>query len=149
MSDSTTLSDSKTNAMPGGTARGTDLNAVTELIGRLALAAIFLLAGLNKIGAFAGTQSYMESVGVPGMLLPGVIVLEILGAALLIVGLWTRLVALALAAFSVVSGLLFHFDLADQMQFILFFKNIAMAGGFLVLAANGAGSLSLDARRRA
>jgi len=123
--------------------------AITELAGRVALAAIFLLAGLNKITAYAGTQGYMESVGVPGALLPAVIALELIGAALLIVGFQTRLAALALAGFSVVSALLFHFDLADQMQFILFFKNIAMAGGFLVLAANGAGALSIDARRQA
>jgi putative oxidoreductase len=123
--------------------------ALTELSGRVALAAIFLLAGMNKITAYAGTQGYMESVGVPGILLPAVIALELVGAALLIAGFQTRLAALALAGFSVVSALLFHFDLADQMQFILFFKNIAMAGGFLVLAANGAGALSVDARREA
>ncbi len=121
---------------------------LADLGGRVALAAIFALAGFNKLGAYEGTAGYMEAMGVPGALLPAVIALEIAGAIALIVGFQTRLAALALAGFSVLSGLIFHFDLADQMQFILFFKNIAMAGGFLVLAANGAGAWSVDAYRR-
>ena len=123
------------------------LPAIAELTGRVALAAIFLLAGLNKLGAYEGTQAYMASAGVPGALLPAVIALEVIGALFLIAGLWTRLTALALAGFSVISAALFHANLGDQLQFILFFKNIAMAGGFLVVAAHGAGGLSLDARR--
>jgi putative oxidoreductase len=122
--------------------------ALADLTGRVGLAAIFLLSGLNKIGAYEGTQAYMASAGVPGLLLPAVIVREVIGAVLLIAGFQTRLAAVALAGFSVLSALLFHFNLADQMQFILFFKNIAMAGGFLVLAAHGAGPLSVDGRRR-
>ena len=130
-------------------AQGNTLAAAAELVGRVGLAAIFLLAGLNKVGAgYAGTAGYMESAGVPGELLPAVIVLEVLGAVFLMAGFMTRWTALALAGFSVLSGLLFHFNLADQLQFILFFKNIAMAGGFLVLAAHGAGPWSVDARRR-
>ncbi|MEE4175566.1 MAG: DoxX family protein [Xanthomonadales bacterium] len=125
------------------------LTAMTGLLGRVALAAIFLLAGVNKIGAYAATQAYMESMGVPGILLPAVIALEIIGAVAVIAGFRARLAAIGLAAFSVLSALIFHFDLADQMQFILFFKNVAMAGGLLVLAANGPGALSLDARRAA
>lgn len=119
----------------------------TELLGRAALAAIFLLAGINKLGSYEGTQGYMASVGLPGELLPGVIVLEIVGAALLVAGVWTRAVALVLAAFCVVSGLLFHFQFSDSTQFILFWKNIAMAGGFLIVASHPAGAWSIDARR--
>ena len=126
----------------------TTLPALADLVGRVGLAAIFLLAGLNKIGGYEGTQGYMASAGVPGELLPVVIFLEVVGALFLIAGFQTRITALALAGFSVLSGLLFHFNLADQMQFILFFKNLAMAGGFLVLAANGAGAWSVDAKRR-
>ncbi|MEM6606761.1 MAG: DoxX family protein [Pseudomonadota bacterium] len=122
-------------------------SSVADLAGRVGLATIFLLAGINKIGGYAGTQGYMESAGVSGSLLPAVLALEVIGALALIVGFKTRVVALALAGFSVLSGLLFHFNLADQMQFILFFKNLAMAGGFLVVAAHGAGALSIDARR--
>ncbi len=120
-----------------------------DLLGRILLAAIFLLAGLNKIGGYEGTAAYMSSMGVPGALLPAVILLEVGGALALILGLFTRLSALALAGFCVVSGVLFHGNIGDQMQFILFFKNIAMAGGFLILAANGPGAWSLDARRAA
>ena len=119
-----------------------------ELLGRIALAAIFLLAGINKIQFYEANAQFMASGGLPAFLLPAVIAFEIIGAIALIAGFQTRLVALAFAGFSVVTALLYHSNLADQMQFILFFKNIAMAGGFLILAANGAGALSLDARRK-
>ena len=119
-----------------------------NLTGRIFIAAIFLIAGIGKLGAgYAGTQGYMESMGVPGMLLPLVIALEIGGAILIIAGLFTRFTALALAGFTVVSAVLFHADFSDQMQMIMFMKNFAIAGGFLFLAANGAGAWSVDARR--
>jgi putative oxidoreductase len=119
-----------------------------NLTGRIFIAALFLMAGIGKLGAgYAGTQGYMESMGVPGVLLPLVIALEIGGAILVIAGLWTRLAALALAGFTVVSAVLFHADFSDQMQQIMFMKNFAIAGGFLFLAASGAGAWSVDARR--
>ena len=119
-----------------------------ELTGRILIAAIFLTAGIGKLGAgYAGTQGYMESMGVPGMLLPLVIALEIGGAILVIAGLWTRLAALALAGFTVLSAVLFHADFSDQMQQIQFMKNFAIAGGFLFLAVTGAGAWSIDSRR--
>jgi putative oxidoreductase len=121
----------------------------TNLAGRILLAQIFLLAGLNKITGYSGTQGYMEAMGVPGMLLPLVILLEIGGAVALIVGWQTRWAAYALALFSIVSALIFHNNLSDQIQMILFMKNLAMAGGLLVLAANGAGAFSLDQRAKA
>ena len=120
-----------------------------ELAGRILLAAMFLLAGLNKISGYAGTVGYMESVGVPGALLPAVIALEVLGAVAIIIGFQTRLVALALAGFTLAAAALFHSNFADPIQQILFLKNVSIAGAFLLLAANGAGSLSLDARRKA
>ena len=120
-----------------------------NLAGRILLAHIFLLAGLNKISGYSGTQGYMEMMGVPGALLPLVILLEIGGALALIAGWQTRVAAYALALFCIVSALIFHNNLADQMQMILFMKNWAMAGGLLVLAANGAGAFSLDNRRKA
>jgi len=119
-----------------------------NLAGRVLLAHIFLLAGINKIIGYSGTQGYMEAMGVPGMLLPLVILLEIGGALALIAGWQTRLAAYALALFSIVSALIFHSNLGDQIQMILFMKNWAMAGGLLVLAANGAGAFSLDNRAR-
>jgi putative oxidoreductase len=88
----------------------------------------------------------MESMGVPGMLLPLVIALEIAGALAIIAGYRTRLAAAALAAFSLAAGFLFHGG-ADQMQQILLLKNVSIAGGFLLLVARGAGAWSLDARR--
>ena len=119
-----------------------------DLVGRVLIAAIFLVAGLGKITGYAATQGYMASMGVPGALLPLVIALEVGGAIAIIIGWRTRLVAFLLAGFSVASALIFHSALGDPSQFILFMKNLAMAGGFLFLVAHGAGDWSLDARRR-
>jgi len=121
------------------------MKAIELLVGRILLAQIFIMAGINKLGAgYSGTQAYMESMGVPGALLPVVIALEIAGGLALAAGFITRYAAWALAAFTVVAGVLFHANFSDQMQMILFMKNMAMAGGLLVLAAAGAGALSLD-----
>lgn len=129
------------------------MNNLANLVGRFGLSAIFVMSGVAKLGAgYEGTQGYMEAMGVPGGLLPLVIFAEIVGGIALAAGFLTRWAALGLAVFSVASAFLFHFQLADQMQFINFFKNIAIAGGFLVLAANGAGKFSVDglvAARRA
>lgn len=120
-----------------------------ELLGRVLLSALFLIAGLGKIGGYAATQGYMEAMGVPGALLPLVIALEVGGALAIIVGWRTRLTAFLLAGFSIVSALVFHNALGDQVQFVMFMKNFAIAGAFLLLVARGAGDWSLDARRAA
>ena len=120
-----------------------------NLAGRILLASIFLIAGLNKIGGYAGTQGYMESVGVPGGLLPLVILLEVGGALALIIGWQTRIAAWALAGFTLLAAILFHNDFGNQIQMIMFLKNLSIAGGLLIVAANGAGAFSLDARRHA
>jgi len=120
---------------------------LADLAGRVLISAIFLVAGLNKVTGYAGTQAYMDSMGVPGALLPLVIVLEVFGAIAIIAGWRTRLVAFLLAGFSVVAALLIHTAPGDPTQFILFMKNLAMAGGFLFLVARGPGEWSLDARR--
>jgi len=125
----------------------TQLHALTELAGRILLATIFLLSGFTKITGYAGTQGYMESMNVPGELLPLVILTELGGGLLIVLGLWTRLTALAMAGFTLAAALLFHSNFTDQMQMIMFLKNVAIAGGFLILFARGAGPLSLDARR--
>ena len=120
---------------------------LADLAGRILIAVLFLTAGFGKISGYAGTQVYMQSHGLPGALLPLVIALEIGASALVIAGLWTRVAALALAAFSIAAALLFHANFGDAMQQINFMKNLAIAGGFLILAANGAGAWSVDARR--
>jgi putative oxidoreductase len=120
---------------------------LADLAGRILIAVLFLTAGFGKIAGYAGTQGYMQSHGLPGALLPLVIALEIGASALVIAGWWTRVAALALAAFSIAAALLFHANFGDAMQQINFMKNLAIAGGFLILAANGAGAWSVDARR--
>ncbi len=125
------------------------MNNTIQLIARVLLAHMFLLAGLGKLGAdaYAGTQGYMEAMGVPGMLLPLVIALEIGGALAIIAGWQTRWAALALAGFTLVAAAIFHNDFADQMQSILFMKNVAIAGGLLLLAVHGSGAWSFEGYR--
>jgi putative oxidoreductase len=124
------------------------MNNISLLIGRVMLAHIFLLAGINKITGYAGTQAYMEGMGVNAMLLPLVIALEIAGGLAIIIGWQTRWAAYALALFTLLAAFLFHFNQAEQMQMILFMKNIAIVGGFLLLSVAGPGLYSLDARRQ-
>lgn len=124
------------------------MQRIFNLAGRVLLAHIFVISGWSKIGAYAGTQAYMDSMGVPGALLPAVIAVELIGGLALIAGLQTRWAALALAAFSVVAAFLFHGNVADQMQLISFMKNLAIAGGLLVLAQTGARAPSVDIAKR-
>jgi putative oxidoreductase len=126
------------------------------LVGRILLALLFLPAGLSKISGFSGTAGYIGSVGLP---LPEVaaalaIVVEVGGALALIAGFGTRFAAIALAVFTLVATFAFHNYWAMpadkvMIQQLMFFKNIAVVGGLLALAALGAGKLSLDARRSA
>ena len=120
------------------------MNASLALFGRVGLSLVFIISGWGKIAAYAGTQQYMASAGLPGGLLPLVIALELGGGLAILTGAFTRWIALALAAFSLASAALFHANLGDAAQAINFWKNVAMAGGFLMLAAHGAGTLSLD-----
>jgi putative oxidoreductase len=124
--------------------------AAASLIGRILLSAIFILSGVSKLTAPAMMIGYIGSVGLPlpQLALALAVVIEIGGGAALIAGYRTRTVALVLALFSVFTALAFHNALADQNQFIHFFKNIAMAGGLLQIVAFGAGRFSFDARRR-
>ncbi len=124
------------------------MDKTLNLVGRVLMAQIFLLSGLTKITGFAGTQGYMEAMGVPSVLLPLVIAVEVVGGLALLLGWQTRWAGLALAGFSIVSAALFHANFTDQMQTIMFMKNLAMAGGLLILAASPvSGTWSLDARR--
>ena len=125
------------------------LNPVFSLAGRVMIALIFVLAGLSKISAIEGTQGYMEAMGLSGILIYPTILFEVGAGLAIIAGFQTRYVALSLAGFSLLSAFIFHNQLGDQTQFILFMKNVAMAGGFLFLARYGAGELSIDNYRSA
>jgi len=122
------------------------LQALAAPVARIMISLIFLTSGFGKISGYAGTQGYMESMGVPGMLLPLVIAVEILGGLTVILGWHTRIAAFLLAGFTLLSGILFHGNFGDQMQLIMFMKNVAIAGGFLMIVAQGAGAFSLDNR---
>ncbi len=132
------------------------LPPLSALAGRLLLAALFLPAGIGKITGFEGTVGYIGSVGLPLATLAAqaAIVVEVGAGLALIAGLFTRAAALALAAFTLVATFAFHnywAAPAEQafIQQLMFFKNIGVVGGLLVLAGLGAGRLSLDARRAA
>ena len=122
-------------------------NPIFSLAGRVMIALIFVLSGLSKISAIEGTQGYMEAMGVPGILIYPVILFEVGAGLAIIAGFQTRIVALLLAGFTLFTAFIFHNQLGDQMQFIMFMKNVAIAGGLLFLVRNGAGELSLDNRR--
>ena len=134
----------------------TTLQNPLALVGRLLLALLFLPAGIMKIGGFAGTAGYIGSKGLPLPELGAMIaiIVEVGGGLALIAGFGTRMAALALAVFTLVATFVFHNFWgvpADQamMQQLMFYKNIAVVGGLLVLAAHGAGAWSVDARRNA
>jgi len=133
-----------------------NLQKPLSLVGRILLALLFVPAGISKIGGFAGTVGYIGSVGLPLPTLGAVIaiIVEVGGGLLLLAGFGTRLAALALAVFTLVATFFFHNFWAVpadmvMMQQLMFFKNIAVVGGLLMVAANGAGSWSLDSRRAA
>ncbi|WP_164079815.1 DoxX family protein [Stenotrophomonas maltophilia] len=130
-----------------GASSSTRLQGAVELLGRLLQVALFLLSGFGKLSAYEATAGYMASVGVPTLMLPLVILAEIGGALAIIAGRQTRIVAVLLAGFTLATAFLFHNNVADQTQMIMFLKNVSIAGAFLMLAANGAGRFSLDARK--
>jgi putative oxidoreductase len=130
------------------TASTNALRDFTELGGRVLLATLFLVAGVGKIGSYEATAGYMTAVGLPSVLLPAVIAVEVLGALAIVAGWQTRITAFLLAGFTLVSALIFHSDFGDQVQSVMFLKNVSIAGGFLLLVANGAGRFSVDARAK-
>ncbi|SEP64448.1 putative oxidoreductase [Faunimonas pinastri] len=120
------------------------LRAPLVLIGRILIAYIFVVSGWGKLTGYSATAAYMASHGVPGALLPLVILTELGGGLLIVFGLGTRVVAFLLAGFTILTALFFHNDMADQGQAINFMKNVAIAGGFLFLTAFGPCAWSLD-----
>jgi putative oxidoreductase len=114
------------------------------LVSRLLLGFIFVHEGLSIIGSYDGAVAYMHKFGVPGRLLPAVIALELGGGLLIATGAFARLVALAFAAFCILTAVLFHRQFGDSNQFLHFQKDLAIAGGFLALAVSGPGNWSVD-----
>jgi putative oxidoreductase len=117
---------------------------VIDVLGRIFLSTLFLIEGTNKIFNYEGTIQYMENFGVPGYLAIPAIILEILFPLLLIIGYQTKIAALVMMIFTIVVAIIFHTNFDDQMQFITFFKDIAIAGGFIIIFVNGAGKFSVD-----
>jgi putative oxidoreductase len=128
-----------------------DLDHYSAVVGRLALAAIFLISAIPKLTAYDGTVGYIASAGLPladlGLWIA--VGIEVLGGLAIVLGYQTRVAALVLAVFSVATAVFFHNNFADENEMIHFLKNIAIAGGFLILSRARAGPLSLDARRAA
>ena len=117
---------------------------IADLIGRILISALFLLNGIFKISNYDGTIGWMESFGMPGILIIPAIILEIVGPVLIIIGYKTKLASGLLSLFCIATAVIFHNDFTNQMQFTSFLKNIALAGGFLILFVNGAKGFSLD-----
>lgn len=124
-------------------------NSLVLLAGRVLLSVIFILSGLQKFGAIEGTADYIGSVGLPAptLLAWAAAIFETVAGIAILVGFRTREAAWLLAAFCVFAGVVFHYQPADQIQMIMFMKNLAIAGGFLALSVAGPGTLSVDSRR--
>ena len=115
-----------------------------EFIGRLLLSALFLIEGFGKISNQENVIMYMEDYGVPGVLFVPAIVLEILFPLLLIVGYKTKWAASVMALFTFTVAIIFHTDFSEGMQMIFFLKDLAIAGGFMIILVYGPGKISLD-----
>jgi putative oxidoreductase len=124
-------------------------NDIALLIGRILIAALFLVAAYNKLKGLGGTTAYFTKLGVPGpsIAAPLVAIFELLVGVLILVGFKTRLVALVVAVFVVVAALIAHTNFGDGNQLNHFLKNLAIAGGLLALFVSGAGAFSVDAKR--
>ena len=117
---------------------------IVEILGRILLSAIFLINGIGKIFNYEGTIQYMENFDVPGYLIIPAITVEILFPILLIIGYYTKFSALVLSLFTLALAVIFHTEFSNQMQLMSFLKNIAIAGGFLIIFVYGPGKYSLD-----
>ena len=126
--------------------QSSSLSNLALLVGRMLLSAIFIKGGYDKFFGYDMTAAYMAKAGVPGALLPVVIFTEFVGGLLILVGWQTRLAAVALCGFTIIAALIFHREFGQPGQEINFYKNLAMAGGFLALFASGAGAYSADGR---
>ncbi|MBV8660284.1 MAG: DoxX family protein [Burkholderiales bacterium] len=119
-----------------------------NLVARMMMSFIFIVAGWQKVTAYAGVQGFIKSLGVPGALLPLVILVELGGAIALLLGFHTRVAAFMLTGFTLLAALLVHFHPGDEQNMIVFMDNLAMAGGLLLFVLYGSGAYSLDALRK-
>ncbi len=123
------------------------ISGLLAFIGRVMLAVIFIISGAMKLTDISGTGTYMASVGLPSSMAFPVALFEVVGGLMIVFGVFTRLTALAFAAFCLLTALLFHRETADPIQAAMAFKNIAIAGGFLCLFAYDQKSWSFDSYR--
>ena len=117
---------------------------ILDLVGRVFISLVFLLSGINKIVNYEGSIGWMESFGMSGIFLIPAIILEIGAAILIIIGYKVKIAAALLSVFCIATALIFHTDFSNQMQFVSFMKNIALAGGFLFLVINDTKGFSLE-----
>ena len=117
---------------------------ILDLVGRVFISLVFLLSGINKIVNYEGSIGWMESFGMPGIFLIPAIILEIVAPILIIIGYKVKIAAALLSVFCIATALIFHTDFSNQMQFVSFMKNIALAGGFLFLVINDTKDFSLE-----
>jgi len=117
---------------------------IVELIGRILLSALFLIEGIGKISMQEDVVMYMENYGIPGILFIPAVILEILFPLLLIVGYKTKMAAFVMALFTFTVAIIFHTDFSKGMEMVFFLKDLAIAGGFLMIFVYGANKISLD-----
>lgn len=124
----------------------TAMHPALSLVARILLSAIFIKGGFDKLMNPGGTAGFMKTSLIPlpqpELLVWGVIALELLGGLAILFGVLSRSAALALAVFTVMAAILFHWKPGDQLQTIMFMKNLAIAGGLLLLTANGPGRIA-------
>ena len=117
---------------------------IVEFLGRIFLSILFLIEGVGKIFTQEQVITYMDDYGVPDILFIPAVIVEILFPLLLIVGYKTRLAALVMTLFTLTVAIIFHTDFSDGMQLIFFLKDLAIAGGFMIIIAYGSNKFSLD-----
>ena len=119
-----------------------------SLAGRCLLALLFLIDAWITVNGYAGALAYTQKFGLPGFLLPGAIALQLVGGLLIVIGWQTRRAAIALAGFCLMTAFIFHANIGQSNELLHFLKDLAIAGGFLLLAVNGPGEWSVDERAK-
>ena len=125
------------------------MNKLIVVASRILMSQLFIISGISKITGYTATQTYMVHMGVPGSLLPLVILTEVAGGLALLLGYRARITSFLLAGFTILAAMIFHHHFSDEMQLINFMKNLSIAGGLLLVVINGAGKPSLDLCQKA